>query len=63
MKALRDWLKANNITQEEFAKRIEVTPGSVSHWLNGLNRPNTERLKAISQVTGLTTDQLLGLAA
>ena len=65
MDALKRWLSDNNLTQEEFAKRLDppVTPGAVSLWLNGRNRPNADRLKAISRATGLTTDQLLGLAA
>jgi transcriptional regulator with XRE-family HTH domain len=62
MEALKRWLEENNLSQDEFAKRVGVTPGCVSHWLKGLNHPRGERLKKLHQITGLTTDQLLGVS-
>ena len=51
--------KRNFLNQTQFANRIGVTQGSVSQWENGLTRPNSEQLKAISAAFNITTDELL----
>lgn len=51
--------KRNFLNQTQFANRIGVTQGSVSQWENGLTRPNSEQLKAISVAFNISTDELL----
>ncbi|MBO8467494.1 MAG: helix-turn-helix transcriptional regulator, partial [Bacteroidetes bacterium] len=36
---LQQFLNAENITQARFATMIHVTPASISHILDGRNRP------------------------
>ena len=32
---IKEYLDLGNITQVEFAKKLNITPGFVSHWING----------------------------
>lgn len=45
--------------QTEFAKTINATLPAVSNWETGRNIPNNERLKTISDIGGITVEQLL----
>ena len=56
---IKDIRKRNFLNQTQFANRIGVTQGSVSQWENGLTRPNSEQLKAISLAFNISTDELL----
>ena len=56
---IKDIRKKNFLNQTQFANRIGVTQGSVSQWENGLTRPNSEQLKAISLAFNISTDELL----
>ena len=40
---LRSIREKNNLTQEQFAERINVTRQAVSRWDNGETQPNTEQ--------------------
>lgn len=44
---LKQFLAAENITQSQFADKIEVVRASVSHVLSGRNNPSYEFIKAI----------------
>jgi transcriptional regulator with XRE-family HTH domain len=46
---LTDYLQTT--TQAEFAKRLGVTQGLVTHWVNGRTRITAERAVQIEQVT------------
>ena len=41
--------KRKNLTQEELAKRLNVTRQAVSNWENDKNYPNVEILKSIAK--------------
>ena len=56
---IKDIRKKNFLNQTQFANKIGVTQGSVSQWENGLTRPNSEQLKAISLAFNISTDELL----
>ena len=56
---IKDIRKKNFLNQTQFANRIGVTQGSVSQWENGLTRPNSEQLRAISLAFNISTDELL----
>ena len=50
-------------TQEELATRLSVTPQAISKWENGNGTPDISQLVPLSQIFGITTDSLLGVAS
>lgn len=61
MERLAKYLSDAEISQVEFAKRLGVSQPTVSDWVNGAKHPSTENLIALSKVTGIGVDELLGL--
>ena len=59
IKALREEL---GMTQSELAEALFVTPQSVSRWEKGLAYPDIEKLPQLSQIFGVSVDELLGVA-
>ena len=59
MRKLKEWLTANNHSQEWLARQLGVTQGAVSHWITGRMTPTADNLVKMSDVTGLTLDQLM----
>lgn len=57
--SIKDIRRKNYLNQTAFANRIGVTQSAVSQWENGLTRPNSEQLQAISQAFGISIDDLL----
>lgn len=51
---------ARNITQEEFASRINVAKSTVSSYENGSRLPSYDILVKIAQLFHVSTDNLLG---
>lgn len=51
--------KANNLTQEELAEKLDVSRQSISKWESGQVTPELEKIVAISAVFHVTTDYLL----
>ena len=58
---IRNFRKKNDLTQEALADRLGVTYQSVSRWENGTTYPDLELLPAISEVLGVTVDELIGM--
>ena len=50
------------MTQAEFAQRLGVTGASVSAYENGVRSPSFDVLIKISNILGISTDELLGRA-
>ena len=50
--------KAANFTQEDVAKRLNISAQAVSKWENGLSVPDITALCALADVFGLTVDDL-----
>jgi len=50
-------------TQDELAEKLFVSRQSVSKWENGLNYPSIEIIIRISDLFGLTIDELLMIIA
>lgn len=48
------------LTQEELAEKVYVTRQAVSRWENGDTVPNTETLKVLSKLYGVSINTLLG---
>lgn len=55
--------KQNNMTQEELANKLSVTPQAVSKWENGITSPDISLLGAIATLFHISTDELLGIEA
>lgn len=51
--------KANNMTQEQLAEKLDVSRQSISKWESGQVTPDIEKIVAISAVFDVTTDYLL----
>lgn len=54
--------KQKNITQEELAAVLGVTPAAVSKWENNYTLPDILMLGALADFFAVTTDELLGRA-
>jgi len=57
---LLDIRKKRNLSQDEMAEKLLVTRQAVSRWENGETIPNTETLKIISKIFGISINTLLG---
>ena len=55
--------KAMKLTQEELAKKLSITPQSVSRWENGQSRPDIDMLPRLAAFFGTTIDSLFGYHA
>jgi len=55
--------KALRLTQEELAKKLSITPQSVSRWENGQSRPDIDMLPKLAAFFGTTIDSLFGYQA
>ena len=58
---IRNFRRKNDLTQEALADRLGVTYQSISRWENGTTYPDLELIPAISEVLGVTADELLGM--
>ena len=59
-KTILDLRKAKNMTQEELAAQLGVTPTAISKWENSNTLPDILMLCALADYFGITTDHLLG---
>lgn len=50
----------NGLSQDELAEKVFVTRQAVSRWENGETVPNTETLKLLSKLFGISINTLLG---
>ncbi|MBD5585573.1 MAG: helix-turn-helix transcriptional regulator [Clostridia bacterium] len=60
---LREFLKENNLTQVEFARRVGIKQSQVSEWLKGKAKPGYDNLQAIVLVYRISADYWLGLTS
>lgn len=58
-KIIRQYRKAQNMTQEEMAKRLGVTAPAVNKWENGNSFPDIMLLAPIARLLDITLDTLL----
>ncbi|MBQ5325015.1 MAG: helix-turn-helix transcriptional regulator, partial [Oscillospiraceae bacterium] len=52
---------SNNMTQEQLAEKLNVTPQSVSKWENNITAPDIQLLPEISVIFGVTIDELFSI--
>ena len=58
---IREFCKKYFITQETFAKLLDVSTGTVEHWLAEKSTPNEERIETFLALTKLGHKQLFAL--
>ena len=51
--------KSHNYTQEELAKKLDISRQAVSKWETGITLPDVEVLLKISKLYGLTINEIL----
>ncbi|MCI6271482.1 MAG: helix-turn-helix domain-containing protein [Erysipelotrichaceae bacterium] len=49
----------NNLTQEEFASKLNVTRQAASNWENNRNLPDIEMIISIASVFEISLDELI----
>lgn len=59
MERLREYLSEVGMTQAELATQVGVKQPTVWEWLNGKSKPSADRLLVLSEITGITVDELL----
>ena len=52
----------NKLSQQELAKKLNVSQRSISNWENGVREPDFETLILIARFFSVTTDYLLGIS-
>lgn len=57
-KKIYDYRKQEKLSQEELAEKIGVTRQTISNWELGETTPDIEQAKNISQVLGISLDEL-----
>ena len=60
-KTLQNLEREKNITQEELAKKINVSPKTISSYENNKNLPNIETLILLSQELDVSINDILGI--
>ena len=60
---LRQLRRERKITQQAFARDLQVAQNTVSNWENGGRQPNLDMLRRIADYFALRVDYLLGDAA
>ncbi len=51
--------KQNNLSQEQFAEKLNVSRQAVSKWESGQSVPDVDKIIAMSEIFGISTDYLL----
>jgi len=57
---IKDYLREHEITQEEFAEKLEVTPRTLSNWLSAKNAVDFDKLDVIAKTLGIGLEDLFG---
>ena len=58
---LKEFLILKNLTQTEFAKRIDIKQSQVSEWLKGKAKPGYDMLRKMAVEFGVSADYFLGI--
>ncbi|MDE6474722.1 MAG: helix-turn-helix domain-containing protein [Clostridia bacterium] len=59
-KRLKELRTSKNLSQDQLAKKTNLTQTSINHWENGKCQPNANAIVALSRYFEVTTDYLLG---
>ncbi|MBQ2277893.1 MAG: helix-turn-helix transcriptional regulator, partial [Clostridia bacterium] len=61
--SIRKMRRARDITQEDLAELLHITPQAVSRWETGAAAPDIGSLMGLARIFDCTTDELLGMNA
>lgn len=56
---IRNYRKANNLSQDELAEKLGVSRQSISLWENGQTQPTLDNIIALAKIFHITSDALL----
>ena len=56
---IRDLRKKFGYSQQQLANKMHLTRGAISQWENNITVPAADQLLSLSQVFGITVDELL----
>ena len=59
MESINELRESNNLSQMEFAKKIDVKTGTIAEWESGESEPTLEQLAKISAVFNVSLDDLI----
>ena len=59
MTAIRRLREERGFSQQELAQALGVTQGAVSHWENGLRKPDIDDIVKIAQLFSCKVDDLI----
>lgn len=54
------WLRANNVSVMELARRVEISQQSMSLLMNGRTLPRKRTIDKILRITGMTYEEAFG---
>ena len=57
---LAELRKERNLTQNDIADQLNLSPQAVSRWENDLTSPDIDTLVSLAEILNITTDELLG---
>ena len=57
---LAEFRKERNLTQNDIADQLNLSPQAVSRWENDLTSPDIDTLVSLAEILNITTDVLLG---
>lgn len=58
---IRKFRRSRDITQENLAELLHITPQAVSRWENDTTSPDASAIVALARIFDCTTDELLGM--
>lgn len=59
---LKELRKENNITQENLAKKINVSTRLINYYENNDKKPSVEKIHSICKIFNISADYLLGFS-
>ena len=57
---IKEYRKANNVSQREMAEMLFVSDKTISRWELGKGLPDIELLPKIAKILGISIDKLVG---
>lgn len=59
---LKSLLAEKELSVNQFARIIKVSPSAVSAWCRGIKQPTADNILAVASYFGVSTDFLLGVS-
>jgi|TARA_X000001036_G_C20371210_1_gene680609 transcriptional regulator with XRE-family HTH domain len=56
---IKKWIELNNINQNQFAKKMNKNPVTISRWLNGERQMSLKHLDQLSKITDIESNRLI----